>query len=73
MIVSHWTQVDDCRETPAFPLIKGLLRQDCVVEFHDPHLDRLPMTRLYPELVSVKSVDNLARESLSEVDAIVVF
>ncbi len=36
--VAYKANVDDCRETPAEPILQHLLAEGCDVKYHDPHV-----------------------------------
>jgi UDP-N-acetyl-D-glucosamine dehydrogenase len=48
--MAYKKDVDDCRESPGFELMDLLVSKGAVVEYHDPHIARLPPTRKYPHL-----------------------
>src|SRR4051794_23402084 len=43
--VAYKKDVDDPRESPAFPIIQALLARGASVTYHDPHVARLPKMR----------------------------
>lgn len=55
--VAYKANIDDCRESPAFPIIEHLAALGAHVEFHDPHVKVMPRTRAWPHLESMASVE----------------
>jgi UDP-N-acetyl-D-glucosamine dehydrogenase len=43
--IAYKKNVDDTRESPAFKIMELLEQRGAAVDFHDPHLDRIPPTR----------------------------
>ncbi|NCC20880.1 MAG: nucleotide sugar dehydrogenase [Alphaproteobacteria bacterium] len=69
--VAYKKNVNDQRESPAFPLIRLLEEQGARVDFHDPHIPEILPTRHFAELGGRKSVE---RDSLdiAAYDAVLV-
>ena len=55
--IAYKKNVDDVRETPAFPLIEILESQGATIEFHDPYVAEIPKTREHAALAGRKSID----------------
>jgi UDP-N-acetyl-D-glucosamine dehydrogenase len=55
--VSYKANIDDCRESPAFPIIEKLAELGAVISFHDPHVHLLPRTRAWPQFENMASVE----------------
>ncbi len=43
--ISYKPDIDDMRESPAVPIMEGLLARGALVEYHDPHIPKMPSTR----------------------------
>jgi UDP-N-acetyl-D-glucosamine dehydrogenase len=69
--VAYKAEIDDCRESPAFPLIEHLIRLSADVVFHDPFVAQLPRTRAWPRLNPMASVE-LSAELLGSADAVLL-
>jgi UDP-N-acetyl-D-glucosamine dehydrogenase len=67
--VAYKKDVDDPRESPAFPIMEALLARGARVSYHDPHLPRLPRMRQHKlEMSSVP----LTREMLAGQDCVLI-
>jgi UDP-N-acetyl-D-glucosamine dehydrogenase len=69
--MAYKKNVDDIRESPALSLLHLLEERGVVVDYHDPHVPEIPMTRehaLYAGRVSVA----LTPESLESYDAVLI-
>jgi UDP-N-acetyl-D-glucosamine dehydrogenase len=68
--VAYKPNVDDPRESPAFPLIEGLLARGATVSYSDPHIPRLPAMRSFdvPSLTS----QPLTPDWLASLDAAII-
>ena len=69
--VAYKADIDDCRESPAFPIIDKLGELGADVSFHDPYVRQLPRTRAWPHLENMPSVD-LTPEALAAADAVLI-
>lgn len=69
--VAYKKNVDDQRESPAFPLMRKLKERHADVAFHDPHIPMLLPMREYPELSGTHSVD-LNKINLKSYDAVLI-
>lgn len=69
--VAYKNDIDDCRESPVFPIIDHLAELGADVVFHDPHVPVLPRTRAWPHLENLPS-EPLSAESIRAADAVVV-
>jgi UDP-N-acetyl-D-glucosamine dehydrogenase len=67
--VSYKKDVDDPRESPAFPILEGLQQRGAAVSYHDPHVSRLPPMRRYN--LQMDSTP-LTAQFLSEQDSVVI-
>jgi UDP-N-acetyl-D-glucosamine dehydrogenase len=54
--IAYKKNINDQRESPAFPLMRLFVQQGAVVEYHDPHIPEITSLRHFPELVGKKSV-----------------
>ncbi|MEN3747619.1 nucleotide sugar dehydrogenase [Sphingomonas sp. HF-S3] len=55
--MAYKKNVDDMRESPALKLTELLEHRGSRVDYHDPHIPEVPMTRDHPEFAGRKSVD----------------
>jgi UDP-N-acetyl-D-glucosamine dehydrogenase len=69
--VAYKSDIDDCRESPAFPIIDHLAALGADVVFHDPHVRTLPATRAWPHL-SNRPSEPLDIESVERADAVLL-
>ncbi|MDB4985583.1 MAG: UDP-N-acetyl-D-glucosamine dehydrogenase [Myxococcaceae bacterium] len=69
--VAYKADIDDCRESPAFPIIEKLAELGAEVSFHDPYVKHLPRTRAWPNLENKPSV-SLDRATVEAADAVLV-
>lgn len=69
--VAYKADIDDCRESPAFPLIEKLGELGAEVRFHDPYVPHLPRTRAWPHLERMPSVA-LTAEEVAGADCVLV-
>jgi UDP-N-acetyl-D-glucosamine dehydrogenase len=69
--MAYKKNVSDTRESPALKIIELVEKRGARTEFHDPHVDEIPMTREYPELAGRRSVA-LSSEALSGYDAVLI-
>lgn len=63
--------VNDTRESPALAIIESLEARGAAVDYHDPHVPVLPLTRAHPALAGRASTP-LGRKSLAGYDAVLV-
>lgn len=68
--VAYKKDVDDPRESPAFPIMEELQRRGAIVTYSDPHVPSLPRMRHHPSLRM--SSTPLTESFLSEQDAVLV-
>jgi UDP-N-acetyl-D-glucosamine dehydrogenase len=54
--IAYKKNVADVRESPSLKLIKILEQRGTQVEYHDPHVGVIPLTREHPELSGRKSI-----------------
>jgi UDP-N-acetyl-D-glucosamine dehydrogenase len=69
--VAYKKNVDDMRESPALVLIERLEAKGAKVEFHDPHVATIPMTREHAGLAGRRS-QPLTAERLATADAVLI-
>ena len=55
--LAYKSNVDDTRESPSFKLIELLVEEGAIIDYYDPHVDKIPKIRKYPELSGKKSVE----------------
>lgn len=67
--LAYKKNIDDVRESPAFPIIEQLQAAGATVSYHDPHVPRTHPMRHYD--VDMTSVD-LTREAVESADAVVI-
>jgi UDP-N-acetyl-D-glucosamine dehydrogenase len=68
--MAYKKDVDDPRESPGFELMDLLLHKGGLVQYHDPHIPRLPPMRHYPHLHMESQP--LTLEYLKEQDCLVI-
>ncbi|MFO1261173.1 MAG: nucleotide sugar dehydrogenase [Sphingomonadaceae bacterium] len=69
--LAYKSDVDDLRESPSLTLIDLVEAQGAEVDFHDPHIPVVPMTREHAELAGRASVA-LTPETLGGYDAVLI-
>ncbi len=69
--LAYKKNVDDVRESPAFPLIELIEERGARVDFHDPYVPVIPDTREHAKLAGRKSV-GLDAANLRLYDAVVI-
>ena len=69
--IAYKKNVNDQRESPAFPLIQILEEGGAHVDFHDPHIPSILPTRHFPKMAGKKSVA-IDKKSLLNYDAVVI-
>ncbi len=69
--VAYKPNVDDARESPAFPILERLIALGARVSYHDPWIPELPRVRAHPGLPCLRSVP-LSRAVLSEADVVLI-
>jgi len=69
--VAYKKNVDDSRESPAFPLLDLLRKRGAQVAYHDPHVPSLPKTRAWSHLQPMASLP-LTEQTLSDQDAVLI-
>ncbi len=69
--IAYKPDVDDPRESPAFPIMKQLLEAGAQLSYHDPFVPVLPQMRSWPTLPPLLSQD-LEADLLREVDAVLL-
>lgn len=67
--IAYKKDIDDLRESPALRIIELLKARGARVEYHDPHVPRLPKTRRYN--FGLSSVE-IRLETLSQYDAVLI-
>jgi UDP-N-acetyl-D-glucosamine dehydrogenase len=69
--VAYKKNVDDIRESPAFVIIEMLDERGACVDYHDPFVPEIPLTREHPRLASRRSVP-LEPTMLAGYDAVLI-
>lgn len=69
--IAYKKNVNDQRETPAFPLIRLLEEGGAQVDFYDPYHPEILPARHYPELAGRKSID-WSEENIKSYDAVII-
>ena len=69
--VAYKKNIDDMRESPSLVLIESLEKRGVKVEFHDPFIPVIPLTREHAALAGRKSVE-VGADSLAEYDAVLI-
>ena len=69
--VAYKGNIDDARESPAFPIMKKLKDYGAELCYHDPHIPSIPKTRKWPTLLGMDSLP-FTPETLEQTDAVLV-
>jgi UDP-N-acetyl-D-glucosamine dehydrogenase len=69
--IAYKKNVDDCRESPAFPIMHQLESLGAQVCFSDPHVAEIPSLREWPAFVGRQSLA-LTEELLGSVDVVLI-
>lgn len=69
--MAYKKNVDDMRESPSLKLTHLLEDRGSTVDYHDPHIPEVPMTRDHPEFAGRKSVE-LTAANLAGYDVVLV-
>ena len=69
--LAYKPNVNDCRESPSFELMDLLLDRGAKVDYHDPFVPAIPLTRNHPQWAGQPSV-GWTQENLSKYDLAVV-
>ncbi|MFZ4540620.1 MAG: nucleotide sugar dehydrogenase [Rickettsiales bacterium] len=69
--IAYKKNVDDMRESPPIFIYEKLLAAGAVMEFHDPYIPTIPMTREHAKLAGLESKP-LTKEQLATYDAVIV-
>ncbi|KAB0266690.1 nucleotide sugar dehydrogenase [Microvirga brassicacearum] len=69
--VAYKKNVDDLRESPSLKLIELMERRGARVDYFDPHIPVIPMTREHADLAGRRTIA-LDRKSLAAYDAVLI-
>lgn len=69
--LAYKPDVGDTRESPGFEIMDQLTGYGAHVDYHDPYVPEIPVTRKYPELAGRRSV-GFDQETVSGYDAVVL-
>src|SRR5262249_5889346 len=69
--VAYKKDVDDMRESPALVIIELLRDRGASVDYYDPHVPAIPMTRAHPDLAGMRSI-LLSPSSVAAYDAVLI-
>jgi len=69
--VAYKAGIQDCRESPAFPILHLLTNLGAEVTFHDPFVPDLPRTHEWPHLQELRS-EPLTPESVAAADVVLI-
>ncbi len=69
--IAYKKNVDDTRESPAFPIIEILETRGARVDFYDPYVAKIPPTREHPALAGRPAVP-WSRETMEALDAAII-
>jgi UDP-N-acetyl-D-glucosamine dehydrogenase len=69
--MAYKKNVDDMRESPSLKLVELIEKRGGRVDYHDPHIPQIPLTRAHPELAGRTSVD-LTAQALTSYDAVLI-
>ncbi|MGF1610886.1 MAG: nucleotide sugar dehydrogenase [Kiloniellales bacterium] len=69
--MAYKKNVDDIRESPGLRIMELIEERGATVDYHDPHIPEIPVTREHPDLGGRRSVPWSA-ESLAGYDAVLI-
>jgi UDP-N-acetyl-D-glucosamine dehydrogenase len=69
--IAYKKNVDDTRESPSLKLIKLIEQRGAAVDYHDPHVPVIPVTREHASLAGRRSID-LGAEAIASYDAVLI-
>ncbi|MDA0239241.1 MAG: nucleotide sugar dehydrogenase [Proteobacteria bacterium] len=69
--LAYKKNVNDTRESPAFRLISIMEAQGAAVDYFDPHIPTIGITRAHPELAGRRSIE-WSNDTISRYDAAVI-
>ncbi|MCP5540622.1 MAG: nucleotide sugar dehydrogenase [Akkermansiaceae bacterium] len=69
--LAYKSDVDDCRESPSFKLMDLLADQGAEVDYHDPHVPKVPQTREHARWTGKPSAE-WNEKTLSAYDCVVI-
>lgn len=69
--LAYKKNVDDTRESPGLKIMELLQLRGAAVDYHDPYIPRIPVTRKHPRLAGKRSVPWTA-EAISDYDAVLI-
>ena len=69
--LSYKRDVDDMRESPSLVIMSALKEAGAAVDYHDPHIDEIKVTRAHPHLAGQKSLP-FSSDILDDYDAVVI-
>jgi len=69
--LAYKPNVDDCRESPSFKLWEQLKDRGAKVDYSDPHVVRVPITREHAEFSGIESLI-LTAENIAEYDCVII-
>ena len=71
MGMAYKRDIDDTRESPSLVIQEILGEMGAHVDYHDPHVPAIPITRKFSELAGLKSVE-LTPEVIASYDAVLI-
>lgn len=69
--MAYKKNVDDVRESPAFALLSLMEERGALVDYHDPHVPEIPLTREHAQHFGRRSVP-LTAETLADCTAVLI-
>jgi len=69
--MAYKKNIDDMRESPSLKLTELIEKRGASVDYHDPFIPKVPVTREHPELAGRASVE-LNAEEISTYDAVLI-
>ncbi len=69
--IAYKKDIDDCRESPAFPLYEQLVERGAEVVYHDPHIPNMPHMRDWSHLPRLSS-EALTPAAVKAADVVLV-
>ena len=69
--LSYKADVDDMRESPSLVIMSALKEAGATVDYHDPHIEEIKVTRAHPHLAGQRS-SKFSSDTMNDYDAVVI-
>ncbi len=69
--VAYKKNINDQRESPAFPIMQSLQKQGAHISYYDPHVPEITPLRDYPDFTGLKSVAHI-NKAIEESDLVLL-